>query len=125
VYAKRRAAVVNALAKMGVTVGGSDGINIWVPVAEESAAIVLLASQGRGATPGSPFGVLPMQSAHIRVTVGLLSDRHGQGAEQLAAAARTGGWSRPSFTWVNIRRSTFVSGAPTTYLGGRAGVPTS
>ena len=91
-YARRRAAVVDALAGHGVAVGGTDGINIWVPVHDESAAVVRLASQGIGVTPGTPFALLPMAQDHIRVTVGLVRERHEELAAQLAAAARTGAW---------------------------------
>ncbi|WP_298590611.1 PLP-dependent aminotransferase family protein [uncultured Kocuria sp.] len=91
-YQRRREAVVQALAERGVHVDSSDGINIWVPVLDEAAAIVRLASQGIGVTPGTPFAVLPDQEGRIRVTVGLLADRHAEIAEQIALAARTGGW---------------------------------
>lgn len=91
-YARRRALVVDELARRGITVGGTDGINIWVPVHDESAAIVRLASQGIGVTPGSPFALLPTAQGHIRVTVGLLADGHTELAAQLVAAAHTIGW---------------------------------
>lgn len=91
-YARRRAAVVDALGRHGIPVGGTDGINIWVPVHDESAAVVRLASQGIGVTPGAPFALLPTTQGHIRVTVGLLADRHEEVAAQLAAAASTGAW---------------------------------
>lgn len=91
-YRRRRGAVVDALADYGVPVTGVDGINIWMPVMDESAAIVRLASQGIGVTPGAPFAVLPDQPGHVRVTVGLVSDGHERLADQLATAARTGGW---------------------------------
>ena len=76
----------------GVEVGGTEGINIWVPVHDETAAVVRLASQGIGVTPGSPFALLADTSDHIRVTVGLVRDGHEQLAAQLAAAARTSAW---------------------------------
>ena len=91
-YARRRAAVVEELARLGVAVGGTEGINIWVPVHDETAAVVRLASQGIGVTPGSPFALLADTSDHIRVTVGLVRDGHEQLAAQLAAAARTSAW---------------------------------
>jgi DNA-binding transcriptional MocR family regulator len=91
-YARRRRVVVEELATAGITVGGTDGINIWVPVHDESAAIVRLASQGIGVTPGAPFTVGPAAQDHIRVTVGLLADRHAEVAAQIAAAAQTSGW---------------------------------
>lgn len=91
-YAHRRAAVVEELARLGVEVGGTEGINIWVPVNDETAAVVRLASQGIGVTPGSPFALLADTSDHIRVTVGLVRDGQEQLAAQLAAAARTSAW---------------------------------
>ena len=89
-YQRRRTLLVEGLATHGILVGGNDGINIWIPVADESAAIVRLASQGLGVTPGSPFAVLPEREGHIRVTAGLIADRHAELAAQLAAAAQTG-----------------------------------
>jgi hypothetical protein len=73
-------------------VGGTEGINIWVPVNDETAAVMRLASQGIGVTPGSPFALLADTSDHIRVTVGLVRDGHEKLAGQLAAAARTSAW---------------------------------
>ncbi len=86
-YAQRRAALVDGLAAHGVEVGGSDGLNIWVPVADETAAVVRLASQGIGVAPGSPFTVRPGRP-HIRVTAGLLAAGHVEVAAALASAAR-------------------------------------
>jgi len=92
-YARRRAALVDALAHRGVTVGGTDGINIWVPVQDEAAALVRLASQGIGVTPGSPFAVLPHMPGHIRVTSGLVATDHEALADRIAAAANATGWT--------------------------------
>lgn len=88
-YAERRAAVAGALADRGVPTGGADGINLWVPVADERSALMAMAAQGVGVAPGSPFLVRPDRD-HVRVTVGLL--RGGRRAAdrlagQLAAAA--------------------------------------
>jgi DNA-binding transcriptional MocR family regulator len=93
-YAARRAAVVDALAARGVEVGGSEGINIWVPVHDETAAVVRLASQGIGVAPGAPFRVGSAgDGGHIRVTVGLVRDGVEELADALTQAARTTGWS--------------------------------
>lgn len=93
-YARRRAVTVDRLAEHGVQVGAGDGINLWLPVLDESAALVRLASQGVGVAPGSPFAVLPDEAAHVRVTVGLVDPDAHPLAEQLAAAATAGGWAR-------------------------------
>jgi DNA-binding transcriptional MocR family regulator len=92
-YSRRRRALVAALAANDIAVGGNDGLNVWVPVQDESAAIVRLASQGIGVAPGAPFGVRSDRTGYVRVTAGLLSRGQDETAAQLAAAARTAGWS--------------------------------
>jgi DNA-binding transcriptional MocR family regulator len=91
-YARRRELLVAALAEHGITVGGTEGINIWVPVEDETAAIVRLASQGIGVGAGVPFAVLPGLPGHIRVTAGLVRERHEKLAESIAEAAQTISW---------------------------------
>ncbi len=91
-YALRRRLVVDELARRGVPVGGDDGINIWVPVQDEAAATVRLASQGIGVSPGAPFAVLPEPGGFVRVTTGLVRTHHAELATALAEAARSGGW---------------------------------
>jgi DNA-binding transcriptional MocR family regulator len=98
-YAARRAHVVDALAARGVTVPGTEGINIWVPVHDETAAVVRLASQGIGVAPGAPFRLGPPEGApegggHVRVTVGVVGDDPGSLddlAQALAEAALASG----------------------------------
>jgi DNA-binding transcriptional MocR family regulator len=92
-YTRRRGALVSALNARDVEVADGDGLNLWVPVHDESAAIVRLASQGVGVTPGTPFDVLPGGGGHLRVTVGLVADNHEELAQILAAAANTTGWA--------------------------------
>jgi DNA-binding transcriptional MocR family regulator len=92
-YTRRRVALVCALTSRGVDVAAGDGLNLWVPVNDESAAIVRLASQGVGVTPGTPFDVLQGGGGHVRVTVGLVADGHEELAEILAAAANTSSWA--------------------------------
>ena len=87
-YARRRGLVVDRLAEHGIPVPGTDGLNIWVPVRDESAAVLRLASQGIAVAPGGPFvvgGVL--DGPHIRVTTGLIADRQVDVADAIAEAA--------------------------------------
>lgn len=91
-YADRRGRFVAELAREGVTVGGTDGLNVWVPVHDEAAATVRLAACGIGVAPGTPFNVLPGEGAHVRVTVGLLRTDIEEVAREVASAARTRGW---------------------------------
>jgi DNA-binding transcriptional MocR family regulator len=92
-YADRRSAVVAALADRGIAVGGRDGLNIWLPVADETAALLRLASAGIGATAGAPFAVRRDAPPYLRVTTGLLADDFDRVAGELAAAARAGSWA--------------------------------
>ena len=92
-YTRRRGALVAALSSRHVKVAGGDGLNLWVPVHDESAAIVRLASQGVGVTPGTPFDVLPGEGGHVRVTVGLVAGGYEDLAQVLAAAANTSSWA--------------------------------
>ena len=92
-YTRRRGALVAALTARDVDVAGGDGLNLWLSVHDESAAIVRLASQGVGVTPGTPFDVLPGGGGHVRVTVGLVADGYEELAQILAAAANTSSWA--------------------------------
>jgi DNA-binding transcriptional MocR family regulator len=92
-YTRRRGALVAALRAQGVEVASGDGLNLWVPVHDESAAIVRLARQGVGVTPGTPFDVTPGSQGHVRVTAGLVADGYEELAKMLATAAHTSGWA--------------------------------
>jgi DNA-binding transcriptional MocR family regulator len=85
-YARRRHLVAGVLESRGVTVTGSDGINMWMTVADERSALVTLAAQGIGAAPGEPFQVR-RDAPHLRITVGLIESDHERIANQLAEAS--------------------------------------
>lgn len=87
-YARRREALAGELAGLGVRVGGRDGLNIWLPVDDEAAAVVGLVSRGIGVAPGAPFAVRRDPEPHLRVTAGLLEDGHAAIATALGQAAR-------------------------------------
>jgi DNA-binding transcriptional MocR family regulator len=100
-YARRRELVVERLATHGIEVPGTDGLNIWVPVRDEAAAVLRLASQGIAVTPGSPFSVEHAPGAggtagpagHVRVTTGLIRENHAEVADLIADAAAAGAWT--------------------------------
>ena len=73
---------------------GTDGLNIWVPVRDEAAAVLRLASQGIAVAPGGPFVVDGATGGpHIRVTTGLVADAQVDVADAIAEAAGASAWS--------------------------------
>jgi DNA-binding transcriptional MocR family regulator len=100
-YAERQAAVCAALAEHGIEVVVPDGINLWLPVADERAALVQLTTAGIRAAGGSPFlapssnGTGPNGAGpsdhHVRVTTGMVETSEASHvATALAAAAAAG-----------------------------------
>ena len=94
-YARRRSALVGGLAEAGVPVTGTDGLNIWLPVQDEAAALVHLAGRGIAAAAGSPFHVLADDHAHLRITTGLVRDGHERLVHDLVDAAGATAWAGP------------------------------
>lgn len=94
-YAHRRDAVVSALAREGVVIGGRDGLNLWLPVRNEMAAMLYLASRGIGAAAGSPFMTRDDSSAHLRITVGMVARDFATIAQELAHAASLAAMTGP------------------------------
>lgn len=93
-YAERQAAVRAALAKNGIELAVPDGINLWLPVADERAALVQLTTAGIRAAGGAPFfapvpaGASPPFGDYVRVTTGLVETAAAEAvAEALVAAA--------------------------------------
>jgi len=86
-YARRRAALLAALAARGVAASADDGINLWMEVADQQMAMLSLAAHGIAVAPGAPFMVSPLPADHVRITVGLVRDGFEELADLLAAAA--------------------------------------
>ena len=85
-YAARRRAVTDVFAARQVGYTGTDGINLWMQVADERSSLITLAAQAIGAAPGDPFMVQP-EAPSLRVTVGLIDHDITAIAEVLADAA--------------------------------------
>jgi len=92
-YAARTDALADALAARGVVVPGRDGINVWVPVAEQGAALLHLAAAGVRAASGDPFWISAPASDHIRVTTAPIDAGYDDLAALVVGAARAGTWS--------------------------------
>ncbi|GAA3906303.1 aminotransferase class I/II-fold pyridoxal phosphate-dependent enzyme [Microbacterium invictum] len=86
-YRDREEALVTALRREGVSMPHPDGINLWLPVADDRAAIVHLAAAGIAVAGGAPF-VVHDDTPHVRVTSGVVAADAVDVARELAAASR-------------------------------------
>ncbi|MDF2046705.1 GntR family transcriptional regulator [Microbacterium sp. Kw_RZR3] len=91
IYRDRLDRLAAALRRLGIDVGDPDGINLWMPVRDERAALVHAAAEGIGIAAGSPFVVDPDTSPsggdRVRVTAGSVVENVRLVAEALARAA--------------------------------------
>ncbi|MGI5285208.1 aminotransferase class I/II-fold pyridoxal phosphate-dependent enzyme [Nonomuraea polychroma] len=86
-YAERRDGLVAALAARGVVAHGRTGLNVWVPVPDEAAAISHLLARGWAAAPGARNRVATPPA--LRLTVSPLRPEDIPAlADDLAAAVR-------------------------------------
>ena len=91
-YAGTRNGLRAALAEQGVTAYGRSGLNVWIPVPDETVAITRLLGSGWAAAPGSRFRI--RTPAGIRITVADLADDEIEPlADAVAHAVRSTGRS--------------------------------
>ncbi|MFJ4628910.1 aminotransferase class I/II-fold pyridoxal phosphate-dependent enzyme [Streptomyces sp. NPDC088847] len=84
-YAARRDALITALAERGVTAHGTSGLNVWIPVPDETGAVSRLLHAGWAVAPGARFRMTAPPG--IRVTVSTLTaEETGPLAEAIASA---------------------------------------
>lgn len=86
-YAARRVALQAELLAAGVALPAGDGINAWLPVAEERSALVQLAAAGIRVAPGAPFQLGDSPAPHVRVTVGVVPVESARVVARALAAA--------------------------------------
>ncbi len=84
-YALRREAMLEALARHGIAAHGRSGLNVWVPVPEEQAAVAGLASAGWAVRAGECYRL--RTAPGIRITTAAL--RPEEARRVAAALART------------------------------------
>ncbi|BBY20932.1 GntR family transcriptional regulator [Mycobacterium stomatepiae] len=91
-YADNRTRLRAALADRGIAAHGRSGLNVWIPVPDETVAITRLINLGWAAAPGSRFRI--GTPAGIRVTIADLADAEIDPlADAIAEAIRTAGRS--------------------------------
>jgi DNA-binding transcriptional MocR family regulator len=87
IYAERRRALVAALSARGIEAAGDSGLGVWVPLAEEAAAVSELLVQGWAVSPGERYRIRSAPGIRI-TTTDLRPDEAEQLADALAALGR-------------------------------------
>ncbi len=85
-YGERRDALVRALARRGVEARGRSGMNVWVPVADETGAVARLLAAGWAVAPGARFRIAAGPAVRLTVS-GLSRDDIDSLADAVAGAA--------------------------------------
>ncbi|MFE1884643.1 aminotransferase class I/II-fold pyridoxal phosphate-dependent enzyme [Streptomyces diastatochromogenes] len=84
-YGARRDALIKALAARGVAAHGRSGMNVWVPVPDETGAVARLLHAGWAVSPGARFRLNAPPG--IRITISTLTpEETGPLAEAVSAA---------------------------------------
>lgn len=87
VYAERRQALVSALAARGIDAAGNSGLGVWLPLADEAAAVRELLVQGWAVSPGERYRFHGAPGIRI-TTADLEPDEAEHLADALAALGR-------------------------------------
>ncbi len=93
-YGRRRDALLGALAGRGVAAYGRSGMNVWIPVPDETGAVARLLQAGWAVAPGARFRVSAPPG--VRITVSTLGEGDVEPlADAVASAVGPGaGWLR-------------------------------
>jgi DNA-binding transcriptional MocR family regulator len=84
-YAERRKAFLAALAEHGIEAAAPSGLNVWIPVPDETGTVQALQSQGWAVMPGAPFRL--QAEPAIRVTISSLTPAEAESLAGVLAAA--------------------------------------
>ncbi|MDT0400787.1 aminotransferase class I/II-fold pyridoxal phosphate-dependent enzyme [Streptomyces edwardsiae] len=89
-YGGRREGLIGALGRRGVVAYGRSGMNVWVPVPDETGVVARLLHAGWAVAPGARFRM--NAAPGVRVTVSSLGEAEVEPlAEAIAAAVGPGG----------------------------------
>jgi DNA-binding transcriptional MocR family regulator len=80
-YAARRGALIEALGQLGIRAAGRSGLNVWIPVPEESVVVQSLLEAGWAVAAGERFRI--KSAPAVRISIATI--RPGE-AERFAAA---------------------------------------
>ncbi|MGV9504017.1 aminotransferase class I/II-fold pyridoxal phosphate-dependent enzyme [Streptomyces tendae] len=97
VYGRRRDALLGALAEHGVTGQGRSGMNVWIPVPDETGAVARLLHAGWAVAPGARFRLAAPPG--IRITVSTLGEED-TGPLAAAVVAAVGPGAGPPRSYV-------------------------
>ncbi|MFF1448894.1 aminotransferase class I/II-fold pyridoxal phosphate-dependent enzyme [Streptomyces sp. NPDC058274] len=84
-YGRRREALIAALAERGIAAYGRSGMNVWVPVPDETGAVARLLHAGWAVAPGARFRIGAPPG--IRITVSTFAPRDAEPMADAVAAA--------------------------------------
>ncbi|MEH0581798.1 MULTISPECIES: aminotransferase class I/II-fold pyridoxal phosphate-dependent enzyme [Streptomyces] len=84
-YGSRRDALIAALARRGVEARGRSGMNVWVPVPDETGAVARLLHAGWAVAPGARFRIASPPG--IRITVSTLTQQETEVLAEAIASA--------------------------------------
>ena len=87
VYADRREALVSALASRGIEAAGDSGLGVWIPLADEAAAVRELLVQGWAISPGERYRFHSPPGIRV-TTAGLEPDDAERLSDAIAALGR-------------------------------------
>jgi DNA-binding transcriptional MocR family regulator len=89
VYRERREALLRALRERGIDAHGVSGLNVWIPVAEESATVQAMLHAGWAVKAGERYRIASAPA--IRVTIATLDAKDAERfAEELARVIAPG-----------------------------------
>jgi DNA-binding transcriptional MocR family regulator len=72
-YTARRERLLDALAREGVQASAVSGLNVWVPVEDETGVVGALSERGWVVAPGTPYRLAASPPA-IRITIATLAE---------------------------------------------------
>ncbi|MEV1021832.1 aminotransferase class I/II-fold pyridoxal phosphate-dependent enzyme [Streptomyces sp. NPDC050264] len=84
-YGKRRDALIAALAERGIEAHGRSGMNVWIPVPDETGAVARLLHAGWAVAPGARFRM--HAGPGVRITVSRLTVEEIEAVADTVAAA--------------------------------------